>query len=147
MNLKASVLLRPVGHVYGVSSSPEHLCGRLPLSVYIRSVRESAPTHSRDSCALFFPGLRSMGVQFFSGAMPRCTDPSVTIETDCVGNFLLQGDLCAYLPSLEQELACKQNIDGVLFPRLWKTFPSSNSPPNYAGESFEDTPHSLLVVS
>lgn len=84
-----------------------------------------------------------MGVQFFSGAMPRCTDSSITTEADCVGDFLLRGDLCAYLPSLAEELACKQNAAGVPFPRLWQTFASST---NYAGESFADTPHSLLVV-
>lgn len=107
-----------------------------------------------ESCLLYMHGelppylvrLRSMGVQFFSGAMSRCTDSSIMTQDECVGTFPLTGDLCAYLPSLDQELACKQNVNGVPFPRLWKTFPSSNSPPNYAGESFSDTPHSMLVV-
>ena len=96
---------------------------------------------------LFVYTFAVMGVQFFSGAMPRCTDSSIFTETDCVGEFFLQGELCAYLPSLEQESACKQSYVGVPFPRLWTTFASSNNPPSYAGEDFSDTPHSMLVVS
>jgi hypothetical protein len=75
--------------------------------------------------------------------MSTCVDPTISTQIECNGTFVLSGESCAYLPTEEEELACKRNVSGVPFPRLWTTFGNQNL---YAGESFADTPHSMLVV-
>jgi hypothetical protein len=75
--------------------------------------------------------------------MSTCTDATVLSEVECTGNFTLTSELCAYLPTVAEELACKSSVSGAPFPRLWTPYPSQVV---YAGESFADTPHSMLVV-
>lgn len=125
---------------------PLRLIARFPgLRLVINAMLYAIPRAQRIFVVvfLFLYTFAVMGVQFFNGAMPRCTDSTISTQEDCTGTFVLHGDLCAYLPTLAQEKACKQSSAGVLFPRLWTTYPTSI---NYAGESFADTPHSLLVV-
>ena len=54
--------------------------------------------------------------------MATCTDPSITMKELCVGVFNATGDLCAYMPTLAEELTCKASIFGSPFPRLWQTY-------------------------
>jgi hypothetical protein len=75
--------------------------------------------------------------------MATCTDASIAVQADCIGTFFVTGEACAYLPTIAEEKACRMNVTGALFPRLWTTYGNENI---YAGESFADTPHSMLVV-
>lgn len=84
-----------------------------------------------------------IGIQSFGGAMARCTDSTITLQSACTGYFNVTGELCAYLPTLAEETACRASPTGALFPRLWQTFYTQAA---YAGESFDDMPRSLLVV-
>jgi len=63
-----------------------------------------------------------IGVQNFRGLLAACNDPDISYAKDCTGDFTLIGDMCAYLPTIQQEDACR-NSTGVLFPRIWAPIP------------------------
>jgi hypothetical protein len=63
-----------------------------------------------------------IGMQNFRGVIAACNDPSVATQADCVGTFTLIGDMCGYLPTQEQEDACRATT-GVDFPRIWQSLP------------------------
>ena len=108
-----------------------------------------------------------LGVQSFGGSMSTCTDPSITTAADCVGTFNVTGELCAYLPTVAAELACKNSTTGAPFDRLWLPFPSQvsscvcaaqtscplSTPTRsslvqtvYSGQNFDDAGHAMVVM-
>lgn len=55
--------------------------------------------------------------------MNVCNDFSVSAGSDCVGKFVLSGRNCAFLPTLEEEMACKAlgPASNITFPRRYES--------------------------
>lgn len=67
--------------------------------------------------------LALIGLQNFKGYLHTCNDPdpNVHLHKDlCTGNFSLFGETCGFLPTPEDELACRASATGVSFPRIWE---------------------------
>lgn len=125
---------------------PLRLVSRFPqLRIVVSAIFKALP-HSKDVfviCLLVLYMFAVIGVQAFGGSMSRCTDPTITVASACVGSFNLTGELCAFLPSTAEEVACKVSANGTSFPRLWNTLATQNGIP---GESFDNVPRALLTA-